>query len=157
MSNYVRTYRFLGVGIIWDAEENRPLCKFNKEGVFETSDPAIIRKLIKMRVPYDDGQADALSNAEYAIELLTERVNILEKMNEELQWKLETHKKQAEVDSAPSRDALIAELDFYGIPYVANAQDKTLQFMLEDYERYMRLQSKGRLGSVEDIAEDKDI
>jgi len=146
VANYVRTYKFLGTGMLWDAEDNKVLCQFDRNGVFETSDPAIIRKMVRLRVPVDDGQADALADAEYAIELLTERVNVLERMNEELKIKLETYGKQKEVDVKPVREALIAELEYYGLPYVATTQDKTLQIMLDEYKQFMRIKSEEKAG-----------
>ena len=146
MANYVRVYRFLGTGVLWDAEDNRVLCRFDKNGVFETSDPAIIRKMVKLRIPVDDGQADALADAEYAIELLTERVNVLEQINEELKLRLEEHGKQKEVDSKPVREALIAELEYYGIPYVTTSQDRTLQILIDEYKQIMRIKSEQKAG-----------
>lgn len=40
--------KFEGKGIIWDAEGNRVLARFDKEGGFETSDERVIEKLIGM-------------------------------------------------------------------------------------------------------------
>lgn len=31
--------------IVWDAKENKPLAEFDKDGVFETSEKAVIKKL----------------------------------------------------------------------------------------------------------------
>lgn len=156
MSDYVRTYRFLGHGILWDADKGERLCKFDRNGVFETSDPAIIRKMIKMRIPYDDGKADELANSEYAIELLSERVNILEQMNEDLRTQLERYKAQKEVDSKPSRAALLAEADYYGIPYLPALGDATIAKLIEEYKTIMRIKSTDILGEPdgEEYSED---
>lgn len=36
--------KFKGNGVVWNPEENKPLCKFSK-GSFETEDPELIAKL----------------------------------------------------------------------------------------------------------------
>lgn len=41
-------YTFKGQGIIWDAEENKPLASFGKSKTFETEDGKVAAKLKKL-------------------------------------------------------------------------------------------------------------
>lgn len=142
MGEFLRKYCFLGTGKIWDAEENEVLCKFNSQGKFETADSTKIRKLIKLRVPYDGGHSDDLANAEFAIEILTDRVNVLDQINADLKLRLSKFESQCEVDKKPTREALTAELDYYGLPYLPNSQDSTLSNTLKEYKELLRLKQE---------------
>lgn len=142
MAEFLRKYRFLGTGKIWDKDENEVLCQFNRQGIFETIDTIKIRKLIKLRVPYDGGHSDDLANAEFAIEILTDRVNVQDEINENLKLRLARFESQCEVDKKPTREVLLAELDYYGLPYVPSSQDITLVNTLKEYKELLRLKQE---------------
>lgn len=142
MKEHSRKYRFLGTGSIWDKDARAVLCHFDRNGVFETDDPDKIRKLIKMRVPFEDGQSDALASAEYTIKMQADYINVLEELCETRRLRLEHLEKQKDVESKPSRDALIAELEVYGLPYLPRAKDDTLANMLADYKEIMQLKQE---------------
>lgn len=44
---------FYGHGVIWNKSQNRPLCKFDKEGKLETDNPVIIDILVDLDYPYE--------------------------------------------------------------------------------------------------------
>lgn len=119
MAELAKTYVFLGSGTVWDPENEKVLCRFGTDGKLATSNPYIISKLMAMRVPFVDNDRLLQQNAEYAIEILTDRVNMLEQINAEQRAELELYRAQERVDrDNDSREALFAELDYYGIPYV---------------------------------------
>lgn len=139
MAGYTRTYTFLGVGVIWDKEDNRALCRFSKDGKFTTSDPVLIQKLLRYGIPHEDSKVNILARNEYVIDLLQERVRLLEKMNEEQKALIDDLKNRNAVDSGmPSRDNIIAELDFLGAPYIAISQDSTLLYVLHEFKAALR-------------------
>lgn len=139
MSRYTRTYTFLGTGTIWDTRRNKALCRFEKTGKFTTDDPDIVKELVKLGVPYEDSKTNVLARTEYAVEVLQERVKLLEKMNEEQLIEIEKLKVGQKADtSVPDREVLMTELDFLGAPYLLNATDLTLHYALKEYKTALR-------------------
>jgi len=138
MTGFSRTYTFLGTGIIWDAEEHKVLCKFDKNGKFVCNDQDTVHKLLKAGIPYEDAQSNILARTEYAVEILTERVKLLEQINEEQRLKLEMLERERAMDSLMTREQIEAELKFLGAPMPRNATDSTLQYILREYKREMR-------------------
>lgn len=45
--------RFYGHGIVWDTERNRVLCKFDRDGTFETQDHRAVGILSGMGYKYE--------------------------------------------------------------------------------------------------------
>jgi len=45
--------KFYGNGVIWDAEKSKPLCRFDKSGVFETEDKRIMDILVNNGYKHD--------------------------------------------------------------------------------------------------------
>jgi hypothetical protein len=54
--------KFLGTGTVWNAETDKPLCKFKKtgirEGYLETQDKKLIEKLKELGYKYEITEAD---------------------------------------------------------------------------------------------------
>jgi glucan biosynthesis protein len=53
--------RFYGNGVVWDAENEKRLCRFSrtergKKGVLDTDDPRICAELIRLGYEYDGGK-----------------------------------------------------------------------------------------------------
>lgn len=46
--------KFYGRGIVWDAERNKPLCTFDRNGELEVSDERTCRLLVKHGYRHDD-------------------------------------------------------------------------------------------------------
>ncbi len=147
MAELSKTYVFLGSGIIWDPEDDKVLCRFGPEGKFATNNPKIVSKLMAMRVPFVDNEQLLLQNAEYAIEILTDRVNVLERQNEEYMAELELYRRQAQEirGGEESKEVLMAELDYHGIPYIVQSTPATLRTLLDEYKTYQRNAAKLRL------------
>jgi hypothetical protein len=40
--------KFIGKGLVWDKETDRQLCRFNKQGEFETTDEDVVQKLLAL-------------------------------------------------------------------------------------------------------------
>lgn len=134
MGEFVRSYKFYGHGTIWDTKKNRPLCTFNNDGYLETSDPYVIKALIAQRVPFEDGRDTELQRAEYAIEILTDRVDILEQMNQTLKDRLAAYEEQHARPAKASKEMLLAELESYGLPVVFSLSTASMQSMLDEYK-----------------------
>jgi len=142
--------------VVWDPETNKPLCRFGRDGRFVCSDPTTVNKLIRRGIPYEDSRANDLANAEYAIEVLTERLNILEEINNSLKDRLERHEAEVKNVRVNDREALISELDYLGVPYLFSSSDTTLRYILEEYKSLMRLKSRKQMGEFDDIELDED-
>lgn len=138
MAKYTKTYTFLGTGIIWDSTEHKELCSFDKHGRLVTSDSTLVDKLLKLGVPYEDAQSNILSRTEYAVEILKERINILERINEEQRIKIEKLERDNMMETMLTREQLEAELKFIGAPYPRKAKDSTLVYILREYKRQLR-------------------
>ncbi len=146
MAELSRTYVFLGKGTIWDRESNKALCRFDKDGKFATNDQHLIGKLLAMRVPFVHDDHIKLQNAEYAIEILTDRVNFLEQINAEQRAQIELYKQQVKVkEDEESIEDLRAELDYYGIPYIVQSTPATLRALLDEFRAYQRNAVKYKL------------
>ena len=73
-------------------------------------------------------------------------MRLLEKMNEEQKALIDDLKNRNAVDSdMPSRDNIIAELDFLGAPYIAISQDSTLLYVLHEFKAALRDKALGKL------------
>lgn len=138
MTGFSRTYTFLGTGMIWDPKEHRVLCKFDRSGKFVTSDPEIVQKLLDAGVPYEDAQSNILARTEHAVEILQERVKLLEQINEEQRIKLEMLERERAIETIMTREQIEAELRFLGAPYPKIANNDILQYILREYKREMR-------------------
>lgn len=138
MVGFSRTYTFLGTGMIWDPKEHRVLCKFDRSGKFVCNDQETVEKLLKAGVPYEDAQSSILARTEYAVEILKERIQLLEQINEEQRIKLETLERERAMDSMMTREQIEAELKFLGAPFPRIATDSTLRYILREYKREMR-------------------
>ena len=46
--------KFYGHGVVWDASKNKPLCRFNSDGEFETKDKYIISRLLDFDYKHGD-------------------------------------------------------------------------------------------------------
>ena len=46
--------KFYGHGVVWDASKNKPLCRFNADGEFETKDKYIISRLLDFDYKHGD-------------------------------------------------------------------------------------------------------
>ncbi len=143
MTKYTRTYTFLGTGAIWDKRRNQCLCEFDRQGRYVTDDTDIIKELLSMGVPYEDSRTNILARTEYAVEVLEDRIKILERLNEEQRIELEKIKRGYKEDNGiPDRDVLMAELDFLGAPYLLNANDITLNHVLNEYKAALRIKAR---------------
>ena len=138
MSGFSRTYTFLGTGMIWDPKEHKVLCKFDRNGKFVCDDQETVQKLLSAGVPYEDAQSNILARTEYAVEILQERIKLLEQINEEQRIKLETLERERALDAMMTREQIEAELKFLGAPFPRIATDTTLQYILREYKREMR-------------------
>ena len=138
MTGFSRTYTFLGTGMIWDPQEHRILCKFDRNGKFVCDDQETVQKLLKAGIPYEDAQSNILARTEYAVEILQERIKLLEQINEEQKIKLEALERERALDSMMTREQVEAELKFLGAPIPRIATDSTLRYILREYKREMR-------------------
>ena len=86
--------KFYGMGSVWDAENNKCLCRFNKHGEFETEDERTINILISLGFKHDEVKSEAIDVdfeeiIEESEELPFEPIDYSEMTNRELRELLE--------------------------------------------------------------------
>lgn len=167
-TKYARRYTFLGTGTIWDYRNDRPLCKFDREGKFTTTDPKLIASLLYYKVPFEGDEVTELEEAEAAVVILTDRVKVLEELNSSLRDELSAYRDSAKSKVPKPREQIIAELDYYGIPTLHNLSDKRLQDMLLEFkaitvglrkaknEEVGNFMLRSDLEAIDDVDEDED-
>ncbi len=124
---------FLGTGMIWDKEKNRVLCRFDKRGEFTTWDEKVAQKLRAMRVPFKDALSVVISEKEYAVNVLQERIDVLEKENADLRAQIEKFV-ATEDEKFRYRTALKQKLTDMGVSFKESDQTVTLEKKLKKHE-----------------------
>lgn len=124
---------FLGTGMIWDKEKNRVLCRFDRHGEFTTWDEKVAQKLRAMRVPFKDALSVVVSEKEYAVNVLQERIDVLEKENSDLRAQLEKLV-ATEDEKFRYRTALKHKLTDLGVAFKESEQTGVLEKKLKKHE-----------------------